>query len=82
MKEIKSILGVDVKEIIYQDLYEREHRDPVTHEAYTSYYYDVEFKDKRDGYHHYKSCFDKGIVKFTDGTEVDFDKLDTRSVES
>ena len=82
MKEIKSILGIEVNEIIHSDLYEREHRDPITHEIYTSYYYDIEFKDRRGGYHHYKSSFDKGIVKFNDGTEVDFNRLDPRCVES
>ena len=25
-------------------------------------YFDVEFKDPNDGYHHYKSQFDKGII--------------------
>ena len=82
MKEIKSILGIEVKEVIYQDLYERDRIDPATHERYPSYYYDVEFMDRRGGYHHYKSCFDKGIVTFTDGTEIDFDRLDPRCVVS
>ncbi len=63
-------------------MYESEHRDPTTHEPYTSYYYDVEFKDNRGGYHHYKSSFDKGAVKFADGTVIDFDSMDPRCIDS
>ncbi|SFU37617.1 hypothetical protein [Butyrivibrio sp. INlla21] len=82
MREIESILGIGVKEIIHQDLYERECRDFQTHETYTSYYYDIEFKDKYDGYHHYKSSFDRGTIKFADGTIIDFDNMDSRCIQS
>ena len=82
MKEVKRILGIDVKEIIHQDLYESECRDFQTHETYTSYYYDIEFKDKRDGYHHYKSSFDKGTVEFSDGSIIDFNNMDPRCIQS
>ena len=80
-RTIKSILGIEIKKIIHQDLFEREHKDIQANDTYTSYYYDVEFLDKRDKYHHYKSCFDKGVVKFTDGTSIDFNKLDPRCIE-
>ena len=67
MKKIVKIeacgISVEVGRVVYEDVYENWEGQLVV---------DLEFYDKQERPHHYKSYYDKGTVTFDDGSQVTF----------